>query len=138
MPGPDFHLGPKLTKQQRKDTSLGYRLAKEISRLEVGQTVIVKEGTVLAVEGFEGTDACLRRSGELAGDKGGGVAVKVAKENHDMRFDIPCIGRQTLESCAASKIAVLAVESSKTILLEREEVGSLSQANGITVTTVAP
>ena len=55
-----------------------------------------------------------------------------------MRFDIPCIGRQTLESCAASKIAVLAVESSKTILLEREEVESLSQANGITVTTVVP
>jgi hypothetical protein len=113
-------------------------LAKEVSRLEVGQTVIVKEGTVLAVEGFEGTDACLRRGGELAGAKGGGVAVKVAKENHDMRFDIPCIGRRTLESCAASKIAVLAVESSKTILLDREEVESLSQANGITVTTVAP
>ena len=138
MPGPDFHLGPKLTKQQREDISLGYRLAKEVSRLEVGQTVIVKEGTVLAVEGFEGTDACLRRGGELAGAKGGGVAVKVAKENHDMRFDIPCIGRRTLESCAASKIAVLAVESSKTILLDREEVESLSQANGITVTTVAP
>ena len=80
----------------------------------------------------------MRRGGELAGAKGGAVAVKVAKENHDMRFDIPCIGRRTLESCAASKIAVLAVESSKTILLEREEVESQSQANGITVTTVAP
>jgi len=138
MPGPDFHLGPKLTKQQREDVSLGYRLAKKVSQLEIGQTVVVKEGTVLAAEGFEGTDACLRRGGELAGAKGGGVAVKVAKENHDMRFDIPCIGRRTLESCAASKIAVLAVESSKTILLDREEVESLSQANGITVTTVAP
>ncbi len=136
MPGPDFHLGPSLTEQQREDIALGQRLAKEVSRLEIGQTVVVKEGTVLAAEGFEGTDACLRRGGELAGPKGGAVAVKVAKENHDMRFDIPCIGRQTLESCAASKIAVLAVESSKTILLEHEEVESLSQANGITVTTV--
>jgi len=78
MPGPDFHLGPKLTKQQREDVSLGYRLAKKVSQLEIGQTVVVKEGTVLAAEGFEGTDACLRRGGELAGAKGGGVAVKVA------------------------------------------------------------
>ena len=114
MPGPNFQFGSKLTKQQREDINLGYRLAKEVSRLEIGQTVIVKEGTVLAVEGFEGTDSCLLRGGELAGSKGGGVAVKVAKENHDMRFDIPCIGKLTLESCAASKIAVLAVESSKT------------------------
>ena len=66
------------------------------------------------------------------------MAVKVAKENHDMRFDIPCIGRETLESCAASKIAVLAVESSKTCFLERVVVASLSQAEGITVTTVTP
>ncbi len=137
MPGQNFHLGPELRKPRRDDIALGRRLAKEVSRLDIGQIVVVKEGTVLAVEGFEGTDACLRRGGELAGPKGGAVAVKVAKENHDMRFDIPCIGRRTLESCAASKIAVLAVESSKTILLEREEVESLSQANGITVTTVA-
>jgi hypothetical protein len=137
MPGPEFQLGRKLTEQQQEDIALGRRLAKEVSRLEIGQTVVVKEGTVLAIEGFEGTDACLRRGGELAGPKGGAVAVKVAKEDHDMRFDIPCIGRRTLESCAASKIAVLAIESSKTILLEREEVESLSKANGITVTTVA-
>ena len=138
MPAPGVRLGPELTQQQQEDVALGQRLAKEVSQLEIGQTVLVKEGTVLAVEGFEGTDACLRRGGELARAKGGAVAVKVAKENHDMRFDIPCIGRQTLESCAASKIAGLAVESSKTILLEHEEVESLSQANGITVTTVVP
>ena len=138
IPGPDFHLGPKLTAQQSEDIALGQRLAKEVSRLEIGQTVVIKEGTVLAAEGFEGTDACLSRGGELAGTKGGAVAIKVAKENHDMRFDIPCIGRQTLECCAASKIAVLAIESSKTILLEREEVESLSQAHGISVITVAP
>ena len=74
----------------------------------------------------------------MAGPKGGAVAVKVARKNHDMRFDIPCIGRRSLESCAESSIAVLAVESSKTILLEREEVESLSQEHGITVTTVTP
>jgi DUF1009 family protein len=138
MPGEGFHLGPKLTKQQLEDVAFGARLAKEISRLEIGQSVVVREGTVLAVEGFEGTDACLKRGGELAGPKGGAIAVKVARENHDMRFDIPCIGRRTLESCAASAIAVLAVETSKTILLEREEVESQCQAHGIAVTTVTP
>ncbi|OUV43581.1 MAG: hypothetical protein CBC62_01415 [Opitutia bacterium TMED102] len=138
MPGEGFHLGPKLTKQQLEDVAFGARLAKEISRLEIGQSVVVKEGTVLAVEGFEGTDACLKRGGELAGPKGEAIAVKVARENHDMRFDIPCIGMRTLESCAASAIAVLAVESSKTILLEREEVESQCQAHGIAVTAVTP
>ena len=138
MPGEGFHLGPKLTKQQLEDVAFGARLAKEISRLEIGQSVVVREGTVLAVEGFEGTDACLKRGGELAGPKGGAIAVKVARENHDMRFDIPCIGRRTLESCAASAIAVLAVETSKTILLEREEVESQCQAHGIAVTAVTP
>ena len=138
MPGKGFHIGPKLTRQQQDDIAFGCRMAKEVSRLEIGQSIVVKEGTVLAVEGFEGTDACLRRGGELAGPKGGAVAVKVASKNHDMRFDIPCIGRRSLESCAASAIAVLAVESSKTILLEREEVESLSQAHGITLTTVTP
>ena len=138
MPQTGFRLGPEPDTALQADIEYGLRIAKEVSKLEIGQSVIVKEGTVLAVEGFEGTDDCLRRGGELAGAKGGAVAVKVAKENHDMRFDIPCIGRQTLESCAASKIAVLAVESSKTILLEREKVESLSQAHGITVTTVAP
>ena len=128
----------KPARKYQADIDYGRYVAQASSRLDIGQTVVVKEGTVLATEGFEGTDACLRRGGELAGPKGGAVAVKVAKENHDMRFDIPCIGRETLESCAASKIAVLAVESSKTILLEREEVESLSQANGITVTTVTP
>jgi UDP-2,3-diacylglucosamine hydrolase len=100
----------------------GFRIAKEVSRLEIGQTVVVKEGVVLAVEGFEGTDDCLRRGGQLAGSSGGAVAVKVAKEGHDMRFDIPCIGAQTVEVCRNAGIAVLAIEADRTIILEREEV----------------
>ena len=75
---------------------------------------------MLAVEGFEGTDKCLARGGELAGKEGGAVAVKVAKENHDLRFDIPCLGPQTLETCAAARIAVLAFEAGKSLLLEQE------------------
>ena len=70
MPGVGFTLGPALSAGQREDVAYGFRIAKEVSRLEIGQTVVVKEGTVLAVEGFEGTDACLRRGGELGQGKG--------------------------------------------------------------------
>src|SRR6185436_1446516 len=110
MPSSGFHLGPKLSGDQQEDVQFGFRIAKEISRLEIGQTIVARKGTVLAVEGFEGTDRCLARGGELAGKSGGAVAVKVARHNHDLRFDIPCLGPQTLETCAASGISVLAFE----------------------------
>jgi UDP-2,3-diacylglucosamine hydrolase len=136
MPGAGFHLGPRLTAEQREDIAYGHRLAKEISRLEIGQLVVVKKGAVLAVEGFEGTDACLARGGDLAGRDGGAVAVKVAKERHDMRFDIPCFGAGTLRTCATHKIAVLAVEPGKTLLLDEDEVKDLARRHGIAITTV--
>ena len=120
MPPTGFRLGPKLSEAQRADVEFGLRLAKEVSRLEIGQTVVVKDGTVLAVEAFEGTDKCLARGGELAGPAGGAVAVKVAREKHDFRFDIPCLGPQTLETCAAARIAALAFEAGKSLLLEQE------------------
>jgi hypothetical protein len=136
MPQGDFALGPKLSEDQRSDLEFGFRIAKEISRLEIGQLVVVKDGTILAVEGFEGTDKCLVRGGELAGKNGGAVAVKVAKLNHDMRFDIPCIGAKTFETCAAARISVLALESGKTLLLEREQCEQLAKQNKISVTTI--
>jgi UDP-2,3-diacylglucosamine hydrolase len=136
MPGKDFQLGPKLSAEQNADAEFGFRIAKEISRLEIGQTVVVKNGAVLAVEGFEGTDKCLARGGELAGKDGGAVAVKVAKEKHDLRFDIPCLGAQTLESCAVAKISVLAIESGKTLLLEQEACAQLAKKNKISVVTI--
>src|SRR5262249_25097144 len=108
MPANGFKLGPALSEEQRADVEFGFRIATATSRLEIGQTVLVKGGTVLAVEAFEGTDQCLRRGGQLAGKEGGAVAIKVARENHDLRFDIPCLGPQTLEICAAARISVLA------------------------------
>jgi DUF1009 family protein len=137
MPGPDFRLGAKLSADQQADVAFGFRIAKEVSRLEIGQTVVVKDGTVLAIEGFEGTDPCLARGGALAGPKGGAVAVKVAKEKHDMRFDIPCIGPQTIETCGAGKISVLALEAGKTLLLEREKIDALVRQYRVTLMTVA-
>jgi hypothetical protein len=136
MPSGDFQLGPKLSGEQKSDVEFGFKIAKEVSRLEIGQTVVVKNGAVLAVEGFEGTDKCLARGGELAGKDGGAVAVKVAKPDHDMRFDIPCIGLQTLETCAASGVAVLTLESDRTLLLEQETCAQFAKKNKISLTTI--
>jgi DUF1009 family protein len=140
MPGPGFQLGAKLSDEQRADVEFGFRLAKEVARLEIGQTVVVKDGTVLAVEGFEGTDKCLARGGELAGKKGEAVAVKVAKVNHDMRFDVPCIGPQTLETCVASGITALAFEAGRSLLLEPEKCAKIAKGRiaVVTVGEVAP
>ena len=136
MPGPGFRLGRKLSDEQRADVEFGFSIGKEVSRLDIGQMVVVKEGTVLAVEGFEGTDKCLARGGELAGKNGGAVAVKVSKVNHDMRFDVPCLGPQTLETCARSGVAVLAFEAGKSLLLEQETCTALAERHKLGVTTV--
>lgn len=136
MPAGGFSLGPTLAEAQRADVEFGFQLAKEMARLEVGQTVVVKGGTALAVEAFEGTDRCLERGGQLAGSEGGAVAVKVARENHDLRFDIPCVGPQTIETCAGARIAVLAFESGRSLLLEPERCAQLALNKKISVLTV--
>jgi hypothetical protein len=136
MPTTGFQLGPRLSDALRADVEFGFRIAKEVSRLEIGQTVLVKNGVVLAVEAFEGTDKCLARGGGLAGPAGGAVAVKVAKEKHDLRFDIPCLGPQTLETCAAARIAALAFEAGRSLLLEQETCERLASEHKIAITTV--
>ena len=92
MPGNGFHLGPKLSDEQKADVEFGFRIAKETSRLEIGQTVLVKGGTVLAVEAFEGTDECLARGGELAGEK-----AAAPEQQNPFRFPRPCLRRQRFE-----------------------------------------
>ncbi|KAB2667607.1 MAG: LpxI family protein [Verrucomicrobia bacterium] len=133
IPAKGFAAGPVPTPEEREDVAYGLGLAREIARLEIGQSVVVKRGTALAVEGFEGTDACLERGGKLAGKDGGAVAVKVAKAGHDMRFDIPCIGPRTVETCAASGVRVLAVEAGRSLLLERDAVERLARERGVSV-----
>ncbi|HMO03956.1 MAG TPA: UDP-2,3-diacylglucosamine diphosphatase LpxI [Kiritimatiellia bacterium] len=126
-PGPIGHLPP--TPQQWDDIRLGLRVAKATSGLDIGQTVVIKEGTVLAVEAFEGTDATILRAGELGGP--GSVVVKVAKRGHDMRFDIPVIGERTFDSMKKSGAAVLAVEARRSILLDREALVKLADRRGV-------
>ena len=115
--------------REAADIRLGAKVAKITSGLEIGQTVVVKEGTVLAVEGFEGTDETILRAGRLGGP--GAVVVKVAKLGHDMRFDIPIIGLRTFKMLKKAKISCLAVEAKRTILLEREKLAAEADRLGI-------
>lgn len=125
-------LGKRKPKRSvRDDIALGWEIAREMSRLDIGQTVIVKRGTVLAVEGFEGTDKAIRRGGELG--RGGVTVVKTAKPNHDMRFDVPCIGMRTVEALQEARALALAVQAGKTLFLDRARVLRELDASDIAV-----
>jgi DUF1009 family protein len=117
--------GPKLARAEEEDVDLGWNIAKEIARLDIGQTIIVKNGTVLAVEAFEGTNDAIKRGGALARE--GAVMIKVAKPNQDMRFDVPVVGIETIKVAADAKLRVIAVEAGKTLLLERDKVVDLAE-----------
>lgn len=129
-------FGPTLKSRAWDDVHFGQRIAKESSRLDIGQTVIVRHGTVLAVEAFEGTNACIQRGGELGRGKAV-TMVKVSKPNQDFRFDIPVIGAQTILTCAEAGVSVIAVEAGKTLLLEKERIATLCQEKQITVVAFA-
>lgn len=107
----------KPSKKDWIDIEFGWRLAKEIGRLDIGQTVVIKNQAVLAVEAIEGTDEAILRGGALG--TGDVTVVKVAKPNQDMRFDVPAVGLTTLEAMIKARAKVLAFEARKTIVLER-------------------
>ena len=136
MPGPGYRSGANLPQKHLPDIRYAFGIAKETARLEIGQTVVVKDGTTLAVEAFEGTDACLERGGRLAGKSGGAVAVKLAKAGHDLRFDIPCIGPRTIETCADSGIRVLGFEAGMTLLLELEVLEAFATSKSVSLVAV--
>jgi DUF1009 family protein len=123
--------GRPLKRRQRADVEFGLGVAREISRLDIGQTVVVKNGSVLAVEAFEGTDAAIRRGGALG--QGGAVVVKVAKPNQDMRFDVPVVGVATVTAAAEAGVSAIALETDRTLLLPRNETLAAADAHGITV-----
>jgi len=120
------------TASQQKDIELGWRIAKEIGRLDVGQSVAVREQDVIAVEAVEGTDAMIVRAGKLA-RSGGWTLVKVAKPNQDMRFDVPTVGPDTIENLHRAGGRVLVVEAGKTLLIDRDKTVELANRYGIAV-----
>ena len=138
----DHHLppsgpvcGPELSERQAEDAAFGFRIAKETSRLDIGQTVTVKKGTVLAVEAFEGTNEAIKRGGALG--KGEATMVKVSKPNQDFRFDVPVVGPATVETAAESGINAIVVEADCTLLLGEEEVRSLCEKHGVSILAIS-
>lgn len=119
------------TETERKDLEFGLKMARELGRLDVGQTVVVKNMAVMALEAIEGTDACIKRGGELA--RGGAVVVKTAKPQQDNRFDVPTVGLKTIEIMVEVKATALGIEAGKTLLVEKEKMTALAEANGIAI-----
>jgi hypothetical protein len=120
------------TAAEAADIAFGWTLAREMGRLDIGQSVMVRLRAVLAVEAIEGTDQAIRRAGELCGGSAF-VVVKVAKPRQDMRFDVPTVGIQTIESMKAAGAKVLAIEAGKTILLDAAETVKLADRYGICI-----
>ena len=120
----------RLTDEQRSDAEVGFGVARSLGALDVGQTVVVKRGVVLAVEAVEGTDACIARGGALAE---GAVVVKAFKPQQDARFDVPAVGPETVAAMQAARCAALALEARKAVVLDRRALASAADRAGIAV-----
>lgn len=116
---------------ERQDMEFGFRIAKELGQIDVGQTVVVKNRAVMALEAIEGTDECIRRGGKLA--NGGAVVTKVSKPNQDNRFDVPTVGKRTVEVMAEVGATALAIEADKTLLVDRAGTVAFADEKGITI-----
>ncbi|MBI1871079.1 MAG: UDP-2,3-diacylglucosamine diphosphatase LpxI [Chlamydiae bacterium] len=126
----------KPTQNQYQDLSYGWKVAKVLADLEAGQTVVVKSGVLIALEGLEGTDEAILRGGALAGK--GTTVVKVARSRQDMRYDIPVVGLETLQVLQKIKSAVLGLEAGKTLLLDQEEFFERAHKMGLIVVGMVP
>ena len=125
----------KPTKKEKEDIAFGWRIAKELGKLDIGQCVVVRRGTVLALEAMEGTEETILRGGKLAREKA--VVVKVSKPNQDLRFDIPSVGLRTVETMANVKASVLALEAGKTLIFDKSEMIRLANSSGIVIVSEA-
>ncbi len=123
--------GPNLSRRNEADIEFGWPIARQIAALDIGQTIVVKNGTILAVEGFEGTNDTIRRGGRLG--RGGAIVLKVAKPKQDMRFDVPVIGPETLKIAHEAKIRALVVEAGRTLLLQRDELAEQAAVLKLTI-----
>ncbi|MGF1657520.1 MAG: LpxI family protein [Verrucomicrobiales bacterium] len=136
LASPGLICGPRPKKAQLEDFQFGYEIGKEVSRLDIGQTVVVRHGTVVAVEAFEGSNEALKRGGRLA--RGQGILVKVSKPKQDMRFDIPVIGTQTIEAALDASVRWIGLEAGATLLLDKPAVVAASERAHICIYGVGP
>jgi hypothetical protein len=117
--------------RERGDIEYGLEIAREITRLDLGQTIVVRARACVAIEAMEGTDATIRRAGELA--KGKLTVIKVAKPDQDMRFDVPVVGVPTIQTMTEAGATCLCITAGKTLMFDREEMIRLADKNGIAV-----
>lgn len=133
---PAGHIaGPRPRARQVEDVEFGFEIARQTSRLDIGQSVVVKHGTVLAVEAFEGTNACIKRGGELGRE--GSTLVKVSKPDQDLRFDVPVVGELTIATAQEANIKTIGVEAGRTLLLDKPMVCAAANSAGITLYGIA-
>ena len=133
LPQPGVLTRRRPTRREEQDIEFGYRIAKHIAGADIGQTVVVKDQAVVAVEAMEGTDLCILRSGRYV--KSGAVIVKVTKPSQDLRFDTPVLGPKTIRSLKSIKASALAFDSGKTIMLQKEH--TIAEANRSKITLIA-
>ena len=119
------------TAEELEDFAFGYRMADAVAALDIGQTIVVKDKAVVAVEAMEGTDAVIRRAGEIAGP--GTRIVKVAKPNQDMRFDVPVVGVATIEAMKAAGATAISIDAGKTLVIDGDKFFEAADAAGIAV-----
>lgn len=124
-----------LTEEDQEDIRYGFEIAKGMGGLDIGQTIVIRNGMILAVEAIEGTDECIRRAGKWARKKGG-VVVKVAKPAQDHRFDVPTVGLRTLRVMKQQGLHMLATEANRTLFLDPEEMAAYANKHGIIITSV--
>lgn len=129
MPGVGLLTRRAPDEREQKDIEFGHDVAKRICGMDIGQTLMVKDGMILSVEAFEGTNAAIRRGGKLGGK--GGVVVKVAKAGHDMRFDIPVVGTKTIKTLRKAGASCLAFQAGRLLMLDREEVVAMANRYGM-------
>jgi len=131
LAAPGVIAGRALTRREEDDVSFGFEIAREVSRLNIGQTVLVRNGTVLAVEAFEGTNEAIKRGGALV--RKGAVMIKVSKSNQDMRFDVPVIGMETVRIAAEANVRAIALETGRALLLEKDELISFATRANVSI-----
>ena len=135
LPEPGVLTKRKPTEQEWEDMRFGFRMAKELGRLDIGQTVVVKNRAVMALEAIEGTDACILRGGFLG--KGGVIVAKTAKPAQDKRFDIPSVGTTTLTSMIHAGATGIVIEAGRTLLVDRKRTLAMAEEKGITIVSMS-
>ena len=134
MPAPGVLTSRQPTEAEKADMEFGFQMARHIGGLDIGQTVVVKNRAVMAVEAIEGTDACIRRGGALG--RGGVTVAKTAKPSQDMRFDVPGVGPDTIRAMIEAGATALVMEAGKTLLVDKKTTLELAEANGITIVSM--